>query len=155
MAQLRCSKVIPFPREKVFELLTDPYHVPVLLEDKVDVEIMGGATQLEKGSEYSFIMTRFGVSQRIRWEVIEFVKGSRITYSQVEGVFPKWEHTSFFEDFHKGETKVIDKVDYQLPFGVLGLFLNDLIVRKELQKLLNIRIDKASKVLREHNTSRN
>ena len=33
MAQLRCSKVIPFPREKVFEILTDPYHVPVLLKD--------------------------------------------------------------------------------------------------------------------------
>ena len=148
MAQLRCSKVIPFPRVEVFDFLTDFNQLPLLLEDKMDVEVIDGAVELTEGSEYSFVMTRFRVSQRVRWKVSEVVKGSRVTYSQVEGIFPRWEHTLFFEDTGEGGTEVIDRLDYRLPFGILGLVISDLIVRKDLQNLLNERLEKACRILK-------
>ena len=149
MARLRYSKVIPFPRERVFKILTDPKYLPLLLEDKIDVEMVEEAPQFMRGSEYGFVMTRFGVSQRVRWEVVEVVEGRRVIYCQSEGIFPKWEHTLFFEDTAEGETGVIDRLDYQLPFGILGLLANDLIMRRDLQSLLSERLDKASSVLKE------
>ena len=149
MARLRHSKIIPFSRGEVFELLTDPHQLPLLFEDKVDVEVVDGAVELAKGSEYCLVMTRFRVSYRVRWKISEVVKGSRVTYEQVEGLLPKWEHTLFFEDTKKGETELVDRVDYQLPFGVLGLFVNDIFLRRDIRNLLCTRAEKACKILEE------
>ena len=147
MAQLRQSETIPFSRKEVFNLLTDPHQMPPLLKDKIDVEVMTEAVELKEGSEYSFIFTRFKISQKVRWEVKELVKGHRITYRQIEGIFPKWEHTLSVEDKGSGKTEVVDQVEYQLPFGVLGLLVNDLILRKDLKSLFRFRLEKASEIL--------
>ncbi len=148
MARVRCEYVIPYSREKTFELLANINQLPLLLEEVVDVEVVDGEDELAKGATYALVMTRFGISQEIHWEVSEVIAGTQVIYHQLEGVFSHWEHKISFEDDPRGVgTKVVDCVEYEMPFGFLGLVANDLIVRRELRSLLLSRLHKAAKQL--------
>ena len=117
MIPLKCVGYVPFPRKEVFELLTDPSYLPLLLQDKIDMEWIDEKNQTEENPEYTFVMTRFGISHKVRWKVLQVIKEQKLVYYQSKGIYPKWKHTLLFLEEGPQQTKVIDEIDYTLPFG--------------------------------------
>jgi ligand-binding SRPBCC domain-containing protein len=144
MAHINCSFVVPAPIKETFEFLTDPKRVPFLLAGKVDVEIENAEADLVKGSEFSYLMTRAGISQYLRFRVEEVSRGNSLTYKQTEGIYRRWIHTQKFSSHGRNQTLVTDIVDYELPFGFMGHLLDDLFFRKDLTKILQGRLVKAA-----------
>ncbi|MCB0385885.1 MAG: hypothetical protein KDD43_10875, partial [Bdellovibrionales bacterium] len=136
MAHLNCSLVIPGPIKEVFDFLCDPRRVPHLLEGRIDVEVVNAEPELQKGAEFTYLMTRVGISQQVRYRIEDLTRGTVMTYRQTEGVFRKWVHTQKFSTHGKNETLVTDVVDYELPFGLVGHVLDDLVFRKDLRQIL-------------------
>lgn len=148
MAHIQCSRLLPAPRNQVFELLTEPIHLPDLLKDSIEVETKFALeNQVRKGAEFSFIMTRFGLSQPVTFRVEDYVKGTRLTYKQAEGLMYNWYHTMKFEDFGEKQTLVTDLVEFELPFGILGHIANDLFVKADLKNILEKRLMRAEEIL--------
>ncbi len=52
--------------------------------------------------------------------------------------FRKWKHTHIFKEIDSCKTKVIDKIEFTLPFGLLGNILDFYIVLK-LRKIFEYR----------------
>jgi len=79
---------------------------------------------LEPGSEVALSIQPFGVGPRQHWTSVitdrEREDGSAYFRDEmVHGPFDRWEHThTFFADDDR--TVVLDRVDYELPFGPLG-----------------------------------
>lgn len=143
MAHLQVSAIIPAQRATVFELLCNPERLSQLMVDNIDIEMTQGAETQGRGSEYRFVMTRYGLSQPVLLRVEEVWKNSRLTYRQVEGLFADWIHTMKFEDHGEDQTLVTDYIDYRLPMGILGYLADDLFVRKDVENFLGSRLERA------------
>lgn len=143
MAHLQISQLIPAPRLEVFDYLTDPNNLPTLLRPIVDVRVLTPEIALKRGNEIHFMMTRFGLSQSIRFRVEDVLRGSRLSYRQSEGVFAGWSHTMKFEEHNENGTLVTDLVDYQVPMGIFGHLADDLILKSDMGRLLAKRLSRA------------
>lgn len=142
MAHLQISQLIPASRGEVFDYVTTPKNQPFLLAPAIHVEVLTPELELKRGSEAHFNMTRLGLSQSIRFRIEDVLRGSRLTYRQVEGVFAAWTHTMKFDEHAEKETLVTELVDYQLPFGLFGFLADDLVVKNDMKRLLEFRLQK-------------
>lgn len=142
MAHLQVSQLIPAARFDVFDFLTSPRQLPLLLAPAVEVQVLTPEIELKRGVEAQFNMTRLGLSQLIRFRVEDILRGSRLTYRQVEGIFAGWTHTMKFEEHGDNQTLVTDLVDYQVPLGLLGHLADDLLIKSDMQRLLSQRLRK-------------
>ena len=143
MAHLQLSRTLTASRFAAYDYLTNPENLPELLRDTIAVEVLSPDVSLKRGSELHFRMTRFGLAQSVRFQIEELLRGSRLTYRQVEGLFAGWMHTTRFEDVGDGATLVTDIVQYQVPFGLLGHLVNDVLVKADLEKILDRRLQRA------------
>ncbi len=143
MAHLQISEIIPASRMEVFDYLTDPTNLPELLRGSVDVRVVTPEVALKRGNEVHFMMSRFGLSQSIRFRVEDLLRGSRLSYRQSEGVFAAWNHTIKFDEHGDSGTLVTDLVDYEVPMGFFGHLADDLILKKDMSRLLAHRLLKA------------
>jgi ligand-binding SRPBCC domain-containing protein len=142
MSYLQVSEIITAPRLEVFDYLVDPSKLPELLGPAIEVEVRTPELPLKRGSEVHLFMTRMALTQSVRFRVEDVLRGSRLTYRQVEGLFRQWTHTMKFEDHGSGMTLVTDLVDYEVPLGILGLLADDLLLKADMQKLLVRRLKK-------------
>jgi ligand-binding SRPBCC domain-containing protein len=143
MAHLQISQLIPAARFEVFDYLTDVSNLPFLLKPSIEVETFPFDGGLKRGSEIHLNMTRLGLSQSVRLRIEDWLKGSRLTYRQAEGLFAAWTHTMKFEEHGDSATLVTDVVDYQMPLGLFGYLADDLIVKRDMTAILEARLQKA------------
>jgi ligand-binding SRPBCC domain-containing protein len=143
MAHLQISQLIPAPRLEVFDYLTDPNNLPTLLKPSIDVKVVTPEIALKRGNEVHFMMSRFGLSQSIRFRIEDILRGSRLSYRQSEGVFASWNHTMKFDEHGENGTLVTDLVDYNVPMGLFGHLADDLLLKSDMSRLLSHRLQKA------------
>lgn len=143
MAHLQISELIEAPRSDVYAYLTAPSHQPFLLQPAIDVEVLTPDGPHKRGEEVHFSMTRFGLSQSIRFKIEDVLPDRRLTYRQSEGVFAHWTHTMKFEDHSEKSTLVTDLVDYKLPFGLFGFLADDLLIKGDMERILRRRLQRA------------
>ncbi len=145
MAHIQCAKIIPATKFRVFDYLASPSTLPEQLEGVIDVKWQNPGVTLSAGSEFLYLMTRYGVEQPVRFVVDKLVAGNSLTYRQVSGIYARFVHTMKFEDHSVGGTLVTDLVEYQLPFGIFGRIADDFFIREDLKNILESRLEKAHK----------
>lgn len=142
MAHLQISELIPASRLEVFDYLTDPNNLPGLLRPSVEVQVVTPEIALKRGNEVHFMMSRFGLSQSIRFRIEDVLRGSRLSYRQSEGVFSAWNHTMKFDEHGENGTLVTDLVDYNVPMGLFGHLADDLLLKSDMTRLLTKRLQR-------------
>lgn len=147
MAHIQISRVIEAPRTKVFEILSNPDHLPDLLRGDIYVEVLSQGQKIGLGSEVRIAMTRLGVKQLVQLRMDDFLHSKRMMYHQVEGFFKTWTHITKFDDHGEGFTRVTDLVDYTLPFGLLGNLSDDLFVKGDMTRILENRLERVDGLL--------
>lgn len=143
LAHLQLAKIIPGPRFAVFEYLTSPENLKSLLHGMIAVEWQNSGVTLQPGSEFLFVMKRFGIEQPIRFVIDKMVLGHSLTYRQQSGVYSRLVHTMKFDERDTNETLVTDLVEYELPFGILGRICDDIYVKHDFSKMLEWRLNRA------------
>jgi len=75
-----------------------------------------------------------------RWltEIKHIEEGTFFVDEQRIGPYKFWYHQHRIEPF-KEQTKMLDRVCYQLPFGVIGQLVHSLWVKAMLEKIFNYR----------------
>lgn len=141
MALIEVSYVIPATVPQVYDCLTQPQNLARLLSPLLEVEWQsGGEEGLKRGSEILLTMTRYHLSQQVRLRVEDVVPEQTLTYRQTLGLFAYWLHTMKFQPVENNETRVLDRVEYELPMGILGHLASDLWVRRDIERLLRHRL---------------
>ncbi|MCB0391526.1 MAG: hypothetical protein KDD58_09550 [Bdellovibrionales bacterium] len=141
MSQIKCSRRITATKTQVFDYMLSPENWPDLLRQDIEVEVKVAPEDLKEGNVYKLNMTRFGFSQPVELNILNCINKSSVTYKQTHGLFSRWVHTQTFEDLEGGETLVTDIVEYQLPLGLLGYLLDDLLIRQDMKNILERRLD--------------
>lgn len=83
----------------------------------------------------------FGVPLDWRTRIDAFEPPHRFVDRQLRGPYRRWVHTHEFLETVDG-TRIVDRVEYQVPFGALGWVAHALFVRPTLDRLFDFRRDR-------------
>lgn len=81
-----------------------------------------------------------GIPLKWKTRITSVIPNKSFTDFQEKGPYKLWNHHHEFIPNEKG-VLMIDKVDYELPFGLLGNIAHALFVKKKLEKIFNYRFD--------------
>jgi len=79
-----------------------------------------------------------GIPLKWKTRITSVIPNKSFTDFQEKGPYKLWNHHHEFIPNEKG-VLMIDKVDYELPFGLLGNIAHALFVKEKLEKIFNYR----------------
>jgi ligand-binding SRPBCC domain-containing protein len=136
---------IAHPLRDLFTYLTRPQNLVHLAPPDLHLELLTAPDILILGSRIVWKGRRWGVSQQIAQEVTTFDRDKMIVVEQKQGPFKRWVHANHFEATDTG-TKIVEKIDFDPPGGLLGYILTADAIRKDLEKLLAYREKKLKEI---------
>lgn len=77
-----------------------------------------------------FFKTRFFTSR-----ITEMKKYESFTDTMVKGDFREYKHEHYFKPVENG-TIVIDIIDFETPYGILGKLVNKLVLKRYIEKII-------------------
>lgn len=107
---------------KVWEFYTDINHLKIITPKEINLQVINATDQkFSQGTEI-WIEGKILISKRSAWHsAITFLKPYEYVDEMLGGPFKKWSHLHKFRDLDHGQkTEVVDQVDFELPYGILG-----------------------------------
>lgn len=146
MPVFQVSLTLPLPVAEVFDFFSQPANLLRITPAEMHMRLIEAPTRIQLGSRVTLEARRHGVSQRIVSEVVVFEPHAAFADEQREGPFRKWLHQHRFEAV-AGGSRVIDRIDFEPPGGILGLMLNAAAIERDLKWLFDHRSQKLREIL--------
>lgn len=95
--------------------------------------------------QYTIKIPLFG---RWNWltEIKHIREGVYFVDEQRLGPYRLWHHQHLLEPVDENQTRMIDRVSYCLPFGIVGKLVHELWVKKMLQNIFAYRADRLAEI---------
>ena len=101
--------------------------------------IDGEKTKMYSGQIIKYNVTPiFGINMKWVTEISHVKEYEFFVDEQRFGPYKFWHHKHIFEVIDGG-VKVIDILDYALPFGILGLLFHPITIKPKLNEIFNYR----------------
>lgn len=131
MERYQRSILINAPIERVFDFHNDTNNLVEITPKSISVSF---ETRGEPGlGQDIYLSIRQFVFLKTRWHVriTEHIPPTKMVDEQVKGPFAYWKQTRLLTK--RGAcTELTDVIEYQVPFGVLGMLANKLFVRRQI-----------------------
>jgi ligand-binding SRPBCC domain-containing protein len=148
MPVFQAMQSFPRPLVEVFDFFCQPINLTRISPPDLQMRLLEAPLRIQLGSRITLLGRRWGVPQRLVSEVILFEPHTAFTDEQREGPFRKWVHVHRFEVV-SGGTRVVDRVEFEPPGGILGLMVNAAAIERELNWLYEYRSQKLREILGE------
>jgi uncharacterized protein len=137
MPNFEKTSEIPVPVEELFKWYSQPIVFQRLTPPFEKVRVVEKTGGIEDGARVVLEAGPF----RQRWEALhrDYVLNRQFRDEQVKGHFTKWVHTHGFEPLSQGTSKLIDRLEYQLPMGFLGSIAAGGWMKRKLNRLFAFR----------------
>lgn len=136
---LRSNQVISRPLHEVFDFFSRAENLQELTPAWMHFRILSVAPQpVRRGTLINYSL-RWRVFP-IRWttEIVDWEPPHRFVDIQLKGPYKLWRHEHQF--IAEGDsTRILDEVQYQLPFGFLGRIAHVLKVRRDVETIFAYR----------------
>jgi ligand-binding SRPBCC domain-containing protein len=126
--------------ETLWTFLSTPLNLNELTPPELDFKILSDVPDKMYNGLTILYEIRIPIFGNRRWltEIKHIEAGRYFIDEQRVGPYKLWYHQHRIEAFGK-KTRMIDRVVYQLPFGILGLLVHKLWVKKMLETIFNFR----------------
>lgn len=103
---------------------------------------MDGITEghIQLGEQVTWQARHFGLMFQMTSRITEMNRPSRFVDEQLDGPFKQWRHVHSFEAQADG-TRMVDRIDYEAPFGPLGRAVDRFFLNRYLTNLIAQRND--------------
>ena len=134
--------------EQLWDFLATPANLNELTPPQLQSKILSALPdQMYNGLTilYAVRIPLFGTR---RWltEIKHIRTGEYFVDEQRLGPYRYWYHEHRLEPVGENQTRMIDRVSYQLPFGVLGLLVHKVWVKKMLEQIFDYRSERLAKL---------
>jgi ligand-binding SRPBCC domain-containing protein len=129
------------PLPEVFAYFTRPKNLVQFTPPDYHLELVTGPEILALGARLTWQGRRWGLTQKIIQEVASFAAEKLIIVEQKQGPFKRWVQAHHFEPSETG-TRIIEKIEFDPPGGMLGFLVNEKSIRKELENVAAYRASK-------------
>jgi ligand-binding SRPBCC domain-containing protein len=139
MHTLERSQLIPVPRAELFAFFEDPRNLGKITPGEMGFRILKmDDLPVRPGFRIKYRIRVFGLPVTWVSKITEYQPGVRFADIQVRGPYASWRHEHIFEDANGG-TLMRDRVQYELPFGILGNAVQALVVGRQLRHIFDYR----------------
>jgi ligand-binding SRPBCC domain-containing protein len=136
---LEREQFIAAPRDEVFRFFEDPRNLARITPRWLDFRITGmDSLPLRPGFQIRYRIRWLGLSLPWVTRITEYESPQRFVDVQEKGPYCFWRHEHVFEEA-EGGTLMRDRVQYALPFGILGSVAHGLIVSRQLRRIFDYR----------------
>jgi ligand-binding SRPBCC domain-containing protein len=104
-------------------------------------QAIGGVTSgiMKLGDSVTWRARHFGLVFRMTSAITEYQPPERFVDEQQNGPFRRWWHEHTFTTLANGQTQMIDVVQFQSPFGLLGYIADRVVLSRYMPHLLRQR----------------
>jgi len=126
---------IPAPAAVVFAWHESPEALRRLIPPKDPVKVVSSTGGIRDGARVVLAMGYWPL--QIYWVALHksYIPGVQFTDVQERGPFRSWEHTHSVVPDGSDACFLVDHVEYELPFGLLGRALGLRLVRRKLERM--------------------
>jgi ligand-binding SRPBCC domain-containing protein len=136
---LEQSQFIPRPRPEVFSFFADASNLERITPASIHFRILTpGPILIRPGTLIDYEIRLYHVPMRWRTRIETFDPPSSFTDVQLKGPYRSWHHRHEFIEV-PGGTEIRDIVDYELPFGPVGMVAHWLFVRRAVADIFEHR----------------
>src|SRR5262245_58873546 len=133
------------PVPDMFAYFTKPRNLAQFTPPDYNLELVTGPEVLALGERIVWQGRRWGVTQKLIQEVATFDLEKLIVVEQKQGPFKRWVQAHHFEPSTAG-TRIIEKIDYEPPGGMLGFIVTANSIRSELENVTAYRAKKLAEI---------
>ncbi|HJT09765.1 MAG TPA: SRPBCC family protein [Candidatus Nitrosotalea sp.] len=132
--------------DTVWKFYTSINHLKLITPKRMKLEILKTTHEfIEEGSE---VWLRADLILNSYWHSkITFLKPYEYVDEMISGRFKVWKHSHKFERIDNDKTEIIDQIDFQLPYGLLGRLAESYVVYI-LSKVFEYREQETVKILK-------
>jgi ligand-binding SRPBCC domain-containing protein len=139
----RHSFIVKSPIEKVWHFYTDVRHLETITPKEMELKIVNTTSQnIIQGQEIlasSKIFEKMKIRRTMTWHSkITFLKKYEYIDEILAGPFKKWRHLHKFHSIDGKQTEIIDEIEFELPYGILGKLFEG-YTYKQLQNIFGYR----------------
>ena len=123
MRTFRQSFIVKSPIERVWHFYTDVRHLEIITPKEIELKVISTTHQnIVQGQEIWVSGKIFQkIRRRMKWHSkITFLKAHEYIDEMLSGPFKKWRHLHKFHNIEGKQTEIIDEVEFELPYGILG-----------------------------------
>ncbi|UCF62651.1 MAG: SRPBCC family protein [bacterium] len=127
------------PVSEVFDFFSRAENLEKVTPSQLQFQILTPLPIIMKAGtiiDYKLKLHRIPLSWKT--EISEWDPPHRFTDIQVKGPYRKWIHQHIFENSGSG-TRMKDMLEYAIPAGFLSSFINQLLVRKDIESIFRYR----------------
>ena len=137
---------IELPRDEVFEFFADAFNLQEITPPDVRFRVLTPAPiELRKGTRIDYRLSVFRVPFHWRTVLTLWEPPLRFVDEQERGPYRSWIHSHEFSDLG-GDSLVRDRVQYELPWSLLGELAHPM-VRRKLDRIFDFRQAKIQRLL--------
>jgi ligand-binding SRPBCC domain-containing protein len=135
------SCVVRAPIAEVFAFHLDTRNAVRISPRTMPVAAIRGSFPLSEGDQVEIVVRLWPTPFHQTWrvEAERIVDPTLVVDRMLAGPFPSWLHEHRFQDLGDGSTRLTDRVDYQLPLGLLGSGADALLVRRLMARTFRYR----------------
>ena len=127
------------PIDEAFAFFADARNLEEITPSWLGFKIVSMNTDsIEEGTTILYRLRLHCMPLHWRTDICEWNPPHCFVDEQTKGPYKRWRHTHRFEA-HGSRTKMIDEVQYSLPFGVLGRIVHAVKVRKDVSRIFDYR----------------
>ena len=133
------EQLVPRKLEEVFEFFSRPENLEILTPEFLHFKIVSiGPQPVQKGTLISYKLRVRGMPLRWTSEIREWDPPRQFVDFQTRGPYKLWHHTHRFIA-EGNNTRIVDEVLYDLPFGILGRVAHAVMVKSDVEKIFRYR----------------
>ncbi|MGK2905079.1 MAG: SRPBCC family protein [Desulfuromonadales bacterium] len=142
---------------KVWEFLSTPINLNELTPPDLNFQVMSEVPDTMYNGLLILYEIQIPMFGKHRWltEIKHIQDGAFFIDEQRFGPYRLWYHQHRIERSEGNKTRMIDRVFYQLPFGVIGTLVHKLLVRNMLEKIFDYRVRRLAELFGEKASHRN
>lgn len=137
---LRAEQKLGISVDQAWEFLADPGNLSKITPPEMGFVITSGKP--ERAYEGQIITYKVGVFPGIKsnWvtELTVVKEGVFFIDEQRQGPYRMWHHEHRLEPT-EGGVKMLDKISYKVPFGIIGRMVHPFLIRPQLMKIFKFR----------------
>jgi ligand-binding SRPBCC domain-containing protein len=137
----RREQRIAAPRDEVFSFFETPHNLEAITPAFLKFQTLTPPPiRMAAGTLIDYQLRLYGVPIRWRTRIDVFDPPHRFVDVQLRGPYRRWHHEHEF--IADGEdTRMIDRVEYELRLGPIGSLANAMFVRRSLEQIFDYRRD--------------
>ena len=144
MYVLERTQELPVSVAQAWEFFSSPHNLAKITPKNLGFEVLGAVPErMYEGLFINYhVSPLFGIRMKWTTEITHVKDQQYFVDEQRIGPYRIWHHEHFFEETENG-VRMLDRVHYALPFGILGRLVHPWLVKPRLEEIFNFRFKAA------------